>query len=89
MDQGDLRGKVHKPPRWGLGLLCASPFGLVHMSMGDLDRMCIRTPRDLPHTCSCTCCFIQKLKGGNKRDSTDSRTREPYFIRTSYMFGFF
>jgi hypothetical protein len=83
-----LWGRKHKPSLWGLGLLHASSFGLVHMFVGDLERMCVKTSRDLPHTCSCTWCFIQKPKGGNKRDSTGSRTREPYFIRTQ-IFLFF
>jgi hypothetical protein len=51
--------------------------------VGDLERMCVGTLRDLPHTCSCTWCFIQKTK----RDSTGSRTRE-YFIRTQIFFYF-
>jgi hypothetical protein len=88
MDQGDLRGTVHKPPQWGLSLLCAGSFGLVHRSVGDLECMWVKILRDLPHTCSCTWCFIQKWKGGNKRDSTNLRTREPYLFKLKYFFGF-
>jgi hypothetical protein len=87
MDQGDLRGRVHKLLRWGLGLLRAGSFSLVYMSVGDLERICIKTPRDLPRTCSCTWCFIQNKKV-EKKDSSDLRTREPYFIQTQIFLGF-
>jgi hypothetical protein len=54
--------KVHKLSRWGLVLLCAGSFSLVYLSVGNLERKRIKTLRDLPHTCSCTWCFIQKNK---------------------------
>jgi hypothetical protein len=50
-------------------------------------RVCVSVInfRDLPHTCACTRCCIQNKKDGNKRGSTGSRTREPYFISTQKM----
>jgi len=61
-----------------LRLLRADSFGVVHvLGGGDLECMCVKAPRDLPHTCSYTWCFIQKQKGGNKiMVLTVLRTRE-------------
>ena len=46
-----------------LGLLHAGSLGVVHVFVGDLECICMKVSRDLPHTCSCTwCLFKTKLR---------------------------